>query len=354
MLKMSETTILKLNADCLTEVFRQLSKLDLCAVRETHPRFIEPAEHCFKVKFATNGLVLNRFPVDSINFKKRIEYFGRSLHSVSVDINLVRVIESESITKQFLLENMPNVNRIWIGAVVKKDIHFVSAWKNAKKLEIISFRNMDGQFYWPNLTTLRVHDFGYADELVEFLKSHRSIQELYLDGNSSFRSAKLYETIANNLQSLVSLDIGGMSFSRYSSLVFGLSKLERLVMKMDQAHLWALKNLKKLKRLEICNEISLQNLNHLVEYVPTLNYLKLRERVRFVFNKRAADDLIARRLLHMDSGNEKLNLDFEFDERFIADGQNVDRIHFAAVRNIESKYVSGIYLDIGDDDRAIS
>lgn len=340
-----------LNADCLVEVFRHLSKLDLCAVRETHPRFIQPAEYCFKKKFATNGLALNRFSVDSI--KKCIEYFGRFLHSVTVNDYLVRAIESESITKQFLLENMPNVNRIRIGGVAKKNIHFISAWNNVEMMEIYRFQDMDDQLYWPKLTTLRVYDFDYADELVEFLKSHGNIQELYLRGNSSFRTAKLFETIANNLQSLVSLDIGDVPRSRYSSLVFGLSNLESLVIKMDQT-MNALKNLKKLKRLEICNEISLQSLNDLVEYVPTLNYLKLRDKVQFVFNKKAADDLIARRVLHLAPGNEKLILDFDVYECSGADDQNVDRTHFAAVKNIESKYVSGIYLDIGDDDCAVS
>lgn len=338
-----------LNDNCLIEIFSNLSKFELFVLGEMRSRFIVPTEICYHRNFADKQFVtgewsLLKHRVSGLKFV--IEYFGRSIRNVCLDRKFLQAIESESIAELFLVENMPNVKRAWIGYAAAAEIVFLSQWMKTEELELCDFDSIDVRWHWPHLITLHVHTCSSTDNFIQFLKSHKTIRQLHLNAQSS---SQLIGAIACNLHNLDLLNIGYTLPTKINVLLIcQLITLEHLVTQIGQ-NVKPFKNLKKLKCLKICNTISFQNLLDLVEFVPTLNRIELWNEVRPAFTRNAVNDLVKRRKLSAHCRMEQLLLISPLDRLH---RENKSESTFIDV--IENKYVSCFYFDCDDDHPIVS
>lgn len=164
------------------------------------------------------------------------------------------------------------------------------------KFDVFALRRMNSRF------------IGATDE-----ESHPNLKKLHVSGGNNRSTAtdnQIIEFIAKHLYDLVDLNIGRFS-SNNSTLICDLSNLESLAIKIG-ADVKPFKNSKKLKYLKITDFpcISMQNLNDLVEFVPTLIRVKLNAEFATVFNKAVADGLVAKRLLSSHCDAERCELEY--------------------------------------------
>lgn len=331
------TTILDLNDDCLIEVFQYLNILDLFVWRGVNSRFIVPTEICFEQNFANEIFDASEWH----QIRPVIEYFGHFMKNVLVDEQFMDSLKSESITESFLSENMANIERITIDTdIAKEDIALITVWKQVTDLcGNFCFENF-GDVHWPHLTTLSVgYYYVEIENYIAFLRSHTNIKKLNWKGFSDLDTDEqdpIIDIIVNGLPNLVHLKTGGFAHNPKASLIFGLPNLETLAMEVDK-DVEPFKNLTKLKYLDIPNTISIQNLYDLVEFVPTLRRIKVSGEFSTVFDKAAADGLVAKRMLSPYCETERLELR----------GHICSQAYIFAnelFKKLESKYVSCHYV----------
>lgn len=340
-------TIMDLDERCLTEIFQYLNKFDLFALRQTNDRFIEPTERCFKNNFADEFFDVSEWHTytdsdsDSeasipTRLEEVIEYFGRFIKNVLFDEKFNESVNNKLVSVSFLSKNMPHVQCITTGySIEKEDIDLISMWREVKELNTFNDFENFGSFHWPHLTTLCANSSVEHLNIIAFLKSHKNLKKLHLkQGSNEKRDDLIIETIVNDLSNLIDLDISGLEPNLNTSMIFRLSNLESLVIEVPE-NVEPFKNLTNLKRLEVPNDISVQTLYNLVEFVPTMCCIKLSE-IDSTFDREVADGLVARRMKSPYCEKEKLEISGHIDSMTYVFGNEF-------VAHLDSKYVSCDY-----------